>query len=221
MGAGGTVGRAVGRRPGEARAREAILAASRRCFAEQGYAGTSIRKIAREADVDHTLVIHFFGTKDALFSAVLHSVPILTDLIREASDGGPADLGRRLVRGYLECWEDPDNGRWLRVVVQAALSSPGAAAALSAFITHEVMALPADQVDSRQAELRANLAGAQLLGMAMARFVLRTEPLASADQKDVITHLAPLIQRCLTGDVADSATEAQRPAVRKNDSSSA
>lgn len=201
----GAPGRGLGRRPGDAGTREAILTASRRCFAEQGYAGTSIRKIAREADVDHALVIHFFGTKDALFSTVLRSVPIMTDLVRQVSGGDPADLGERLVRGYLKCWEDPDIGRWLGVVVRAASSSPSAAAALASFITDEVMALLAHEVDGGQAELRVNLAGAQMLGVATARYVLRTEPLASADVEDVIGFLAPLVQQCLTGDIAGSA----------------
>lgn len=203
MAASGTsAGRTPGRRPGAARTREAILDAARRCFAEDGYTGTSIRRIAREADVDHALVLHFFGTKDALFGVVLRSVPILADLVREVGAGDPAGLGERLVRGYLDRWEDPDAGRWLRVVVRAASASPNAAAALAAFIGDEVMVVLARSIGSERAELRANLVGAQLLGVATARYVVGTEPLASAGREDVVAHLAPLVQRCLTGDAA-------------------
>lgn len=198
-------GRTPGRRPGTARTREAILDAARRRFAEDGYAGASIRRIAREADVDHALVLHFFGTKDALFGVVLRSVPLLADLVSEVSEGGPDGLGERLVRGYLDLWEDPDAGQWLRVVVGAASASPKAAAALAAlasFVADEVMVVLARRISAEQAEgaeLRANLVGAQLLGVATARYVVRTEPLASAGREDVIAHLAPLVQQVLSG----------------------
>lgn len=200
MTASGTpAGRTPGRRPGAARTREAILDAARRCFAADGYAGTSIRRIAREADVDHALVLHFFGTKDALFGVVLRSVPLLADLVREVGEGDTEGLGDRLARGYLDLWDDPDGGRWLRVVVQAAHASPNAAAALAAFIADEVMIVLARRVGTEGAELRANLVGAQLLGVATARYLVRTEPLASAGREDVVAHLAPLVQQCLTG----------------------
>ncbi|MEU8801013.1 TetR family transcriptional regulator [Spirillospora sp. NPDC048819] len=203
MTASGTpAGRPPGRRPGTARTREAILDAARRCFAEDGYAGTSIRRIARESDVDHALVLHFFGTKDALFGVVLRSVPLLADLVREASEGDTGGLGERLVRGYLDLWDDPDAGRWLRVVARAASASPNAAAALAAFIADEVMVVLARRVGTENAELRANLVGAQMLGVATARYLVRTEPLASAAREDVVAHLAPVIQQCLTGDVS-------------------
>ena len=204
MTSSGTPGaRTPGRRPGVARTREAILDAARRCFAEDGYAGASIRRIAREADVDHALVLHFFGTKDALFGVVLRSVPLLADLVRDIDEqDADHDLGERLVRGYLDLWDDPDGGRWLRVVVRAASASPNAAAALASLIADEVMVVLARRVGAERAELRANLVGAQLLGVATARYVVLTEPLASAGREDVVAHLAPLVQQCLTGDVA-------------------
>ncbi|TYB44230.1 TetR family transcriptional regulator [Actinomadura chibensis] len=192
-------GRTPGRRPGAARTRETILGAARRCFAEDGYTGTSIRRIARDADVDHALVLHFFGTKDALFGVVLRSVPLLAGLAREAGEGAPDGLGERFVRGYLDRWEDQDAGPWLRVVVRAAAASPNAAAALASLIADEVMVLPARYVGGADAELRANLAGAQLLGVATARYVVGTEPLASAAREDVVARLAPLVQRLVTG----------------------
>ncbi|MFC4055958.1 TetR family transcriptional regulator [Actinomadura syzygii] len=193
-------GRTPGRRPGAARTRETILDAARRCFAEDGYAGTSIRRIARDADVDHALVLHFFGTKDALFGVVLRSVPLLSGLVREVDEGGPDGLGERFVRGYLALWEDPDAGPWLRVVVRAASASPNAAAALASLVADEVMAVLARRVGGADAELRANLVGAQLLGVATARYVIPTEPLASAAREDVVAHLAPLVQHLMTGE---------------------
>ena len=46
-----------------------ILAAARESFAEHGLAGTSVRAIARSADVDPALVYHYYGSKNGLLDA--------------------------------------------------------------------------------------------------------------------------------------------------------
>lgn len=56
-----------GRRQGEPVSREAVLAAAKQRFAEDGYEKTTLRAIAREAGVDPSMVLYLFGSKDALF----------------------------------------------------------------------------------------------------------------------------------------------------------
>jgi AcrR family transcriptional regulator len=56
------------------RSRQALLAAARAAFAESGLGGTRIDDIASRAGVDKRLVYYYFGTKDALFTAVLEEV---------------------------------------------------------------------------------------------------------------------------------------------------
>lgn len=46
-----------------------ILAAARTEFAEHGWAGTAIRAVARNADVDPALIYHYFGSKEGLLDA--------------------------------------------------------------------------------------------------------------------------------------------------------
>jgi AcrR family transcriptional regulator len=46
-----------------------ILAAARDEFTEHGWAGTTIRAVARAAAVDPTLVYHYFGSKEGLLDA--------------------------------------------------------------------------------------------------------------------------------------------------------
>lgn len=58
--------RKVPRRRGEARA--LIVASARELFAKHGYESTSIRDIARHAEVAEALVFKDFGTKDRLFA---------------------------------------------------------------------------------------------------------------------------------------------------------
>ena len=49
-------------------------------------------------------------------------------------------------------------------------------------------------------QLRAELVGSHLVGLAMARHVLRIEPLASADPETIVAIVSPTIQRYVTGD---------------------
>lgn len=196
--------RAGGRRPGVSGTREAILAAAQRGFAEHGYLATTIRGVAAAAGVDPALVLQFFGSKDGLFDAALRADPPTRDLAALLDDGGVADLGERLTRRYLELWEGRDTGPRLLAVVRGASASPSASAMVSAFMADAVMLPLARAIGTDQAELRANLTGAHLLGVATARYVLRVEPLASLDRERVVAILAPLVQHHLTGDLAGS-----------------
>ena len=50
-----------------------------------------------------------------------------------------------------------------------------------------------------QLELRAALCGTQVVGLGMIRYVIRLEPLASAEHDAVVAVIAPNLQRYLTG----------------------
>ncbi|HTY27063.1 MAG TPA: helix-turn-helix domain-containing protein, partial [Mycobacterium sp.] len=52
-----------------------ILEAARESFAERGSAGTTIRAVARAADVDPALVYHYFGSKEGLLDAATAPPP--------------------------------------------------------------------------------------------------------------------------------------------------
>ena len=68
--------------------RSRILATALRLFAAQGAAATSLREVARAAGVAPGLVVHHFGGKDGLCSAVDEFV---VDLFRVAVDSVPLD----------------------------------------------------------------------------------------------------------------------------------
>ncbi len=51
--------------------RQAILDAALECFAERGFHGVSVREIARAVGVRESGLYHHFGSKEALFDAVL------------------------------------------------------------------------------------------------------------------------------------------------------
>jgi AcrR family transcriptional regulator len=194
--------RSAGRRPGATQTRDAILAAAGASFAERGYVDTTIRQVARDAGVDPALVIHFFTSKDRLFAAALRRNAPTDGIVELARHGDVGDLGRRLVQRYLELWEDPATSGWMLSVARAASASASASAMVASFMSEAVMVPLARSIGVDDAELRANLTGAHLFGVATARYVLRVEPLASRDRDALAALLAPVVQHYLTGDLA-------------------
>lgn len=69
-------------RTGQTKAR--ILAAAEPMFADEGFRGVSMRQIAAAADVDLSLVMYHFGTKDKLYRALLAEILAAFNQVREA-----------------------------------------------------------------------------------------------------------------------------------------
>ena len=196
----------TGRRPGEPDTRKRIADAARHLFAERGFDRTSIRAVAAEAGVDPALVHHYFGTKQRLFlEAVDFPIDAVSSL--ETLAGDVDDAGERLVRFALRLWDDPVVLPRLLGVLRSAVTDPVAARMLGTLFTRQgpvqlVRALGADQPD-----LRAELVGTQLVGLAVARHVLRVEPLASADHETIVAAIGPTMQRYLIGDLGTAGSE--------------
>lgn len=190
-----------GRRPGNSGAREAILAAARVRFSEVGFDKTSIRAVASDAGVDPALVHHYFGTKQELFGAVVQ-LPVNPELTLSIVDAAPLDrLGETILRAVLGVWDSPA-GPGIVAMVRSIIGG-GDTSLARAFILEVVMervrlriATPED--DGR---LRVALVGSQMIGLLMARKVIGIEPIASAQAEDLITAIAPTLQRYLTGEI--------------------
>ena len=190
--------RARGRRRAGADTRGALNAAARTAFAERGYEGATIRMIAERAGVDPAMVSHWFGGKEALFTAALE-IPIdPAVVIPQIVAGDPEQLGERLVGRFLAVW-DATGGAPLASLVRSVAAHDAAARMLREFVSRVILARVAGAIAPDQAELRASLVGSQLIGLGMARYVVRLEPLASADHATVIAAIAPTVQRYLTG----------------------
>ncbi|MBX9363781.1 TetR family transcriptional regulator [Streptomyces massasporeus] len=197
----GTAARRRGRPPRTEAAdtRDRILTAARDEFSERGYEKTSVRGIAKSAGVDSALVHHYFGTKEQVFEAAitLSFGPALQ--APKAIEEGPLDgVGERLARFFFGIWENPATRAPLLAIVRSALTNDTAAAVFRRIIATQVLRRIAVQLELPDAELRAELAAAQLVGTAILRYVLRIEPLASADPEQVIARLAPVVQGHLT-----------------------
>ena len=191
----------TGRRPGVSGTREAILDAARRAFAEQGYQRATIRGVARLAGVDPALVHHYFGTKQELFVAAVRLPVNPVDQLTAVLAAEPDQVGPRIVATFLSIWDHAAGQNPLLALIRSAVTDEQAAAMLREFITEEVLGPLARRLGSPDARLRATLAGSQLIGLAMARYIIRVEPLASAPSAQVAAIVGPTVQRYLTGDV--------------------
>lgn len=190
----------TGRRPGKLDTRGEILAAARRQFAAKGYAGATIRAIAAAAGVDPALVHHYFGTKRELFVASLE-LPFDPLEVVAAVRGDPGQAGERLVRTLLGIWETERGKAMMQSLLRSALTDDQVLRTLRQFMVETVLAPILGEVASDRPQLRAALLASQVMGLAIVRYVVRVEPLASADAATVVAAVAPTLQRYLTGDL--------------------
>lgn len=190
----------TGRRPGPSDTKERIADAARRLFGERGFDQTSIRAIAAEAGVDPALVLHYFGTKQRLFLAVLELPFQPAERLPHLLRGDPDRLGERVVRFVLGLWESEATRPTMHAIVRSATSDSEASDLMRGLISGPFGALAA-QLPVTDANHRVTLAASQLFGLALLRYILRIEPLASADHASVIAAVAPTIQRYLAGDL--------------------
>ena len=187
----------TGRRPGTSDTRDAILVAARRGFATRGYDATSVRAIATEAEVDPALVIHYFGTKEALFAAATGMPPGMSAFVASLATIPLQDFGKALVTSYLAFVDSDDSRNAILALVRSAVSHDEAAAALRQFLTAQLLPVITQLTSHPDAQLRATLIAAQLIGIAMLRHVLRVESIASATPDNVAALVAPVIEQYL------------------------
>jgi len=204
-------GHRPGRRPGESGARADILAAARRQFAERGFDRATIRGIAADAGVDPALVLHYFGSKEQLFGAVLE-IPIDPSLIlKRVMAHDPAEMGTSIARTFLETWEPEESRSPLVAMVRSAMTNEAAMAMVRDYLGRRIFGPITATLALPDADLRATLMGSQLIGLAMVRYIARLEPLASTPLDGLVAAVGPTIQRYLTGDLGGAAGGARRP----------
>jgi AcrR family transcriptional regulator len=172
--------------------RRAILSAARSAFAARGYERTTIRAVAAGAGIDASMIMRYFGSKAGLFTAASTMDLDVPDL-RQMPAGHRGEL---LVRYLVDRWEDTARDDGLIVLLRTAVTSEDVAAQLQATLGQLITAPVAALGGDRAAE-RSGYIAAQLLGLALCRYILRQEPLASLPASQVVAAVAPSVQRYL------------------------
>jgi AcrR family transcriptional regulator len=179
-----------------ARTRAAILAAARAQFGTVGYERATIRAIAAQARIDPAMVMRYYGNKADLFVAASTIDLRLPDLAGVAR----RRMGEVLVRHFLDLWEGDLADDALVFMLRSAVTGESAAARMRAIFAEQVAGPIGDALgDDPDATRRAAMVGSQLLGVALCRYILRFEPIASTNPETLAADLAPTVQRYLTG----------------------
>jgi AcrR family transcriptional regulator len=177
--------------------RRGILEAARAIFATHGYEQTTIRAVAAQVGIDASMVMRYFGSKAGLFAAAA-SVNL------EPPDLGSVPVRRRgelLLRSFVDRWETGPSGDTLVLLLRTAVTDDAVAAQVQATV-NRLVAAPVAALGVTEADRRSALITTQLLGLVVARYILRQEPLASIPVEEIVANIAPTIQRYLTQPLA-------------------
>ncbi len=160
-----------------------------------GYQHTTIRSIAAEAMVDPALVIHFFKNKYELFLAAMLPAYQGPEMLRNALKGDRQTFGRRIAQLFCYLMETKQSHETLLGMVRVSASESQAAEIMKQFIELNLLAPMTEYIGGPDAGLRASLIGAQLVGLFVARYIVKLEPLASASFDEVAAIIGPIIQK--------------------------
>jgi AcrR family transcriptional regulator len=164
--------------------RARLLEAARLRFARDGYDGTSVRDVAADAGVDATLIFRYFGSKKALFDEVTADLPAgLLD------DGPPEELVARMVGAVVfQDWTGYGGEHPLVAMLRSSAHEDARLRMREEVCATYVRAL-ADLAEGEDAELRAELLSAWLVGIGILRSVVGTPALTGAATADLAPHI--------------------------------
>ena len=178
--------RAQQRRRTEAR----ILDAATRSFFDLGYERTTIRAVAAAAEVDAGLVMHYFGSKQELFRRVIDAAPV------PEMDAAPGQAAGQILAGLADRLTGEPVASLS--ILRSMLTNPEAADAVGA-AARRYQAQIAQAIPAEDADLRAAIISAVVLGITVSRHLVKSDELAAADPAAVINLLRPGIEALARG----------------------
>ena len=180
----------VAPRPRNAEAtRAAILNAALERFSRESYDDVGMRDIAGDVGVDAALVSRYFGSKEDLFTSVLNTCANGAELM----EGDRAEFGRRVAREVI--FEPPNEGKLKGLLIM--LRSVGSAKAMELVqrTGSERFFDPfAEWVGGEDPMVRARLAAAFIMGMAVSRQITGGFGLSTEECEKMCSRMAILLQ---------------------------
>lgn len=178
-----------------------ILAAARDEFAQHGWAGSTMRAVARAADVDPALVYHYFGSKEGLLDAATNPPQKWLESVAKVWTTPVDQLGAALIRLLLSSWADDEIGPTLRAILQTAAHEPATREKLRRVVEGSLMGVSGLGTDERDRLVRSGLVSSQMMGFALMRYVWKIEPIASMSDDEAIAAVSPNLQHYVDGDL--------------------
>lgn len=187
----------VGRRVGGGDTKVQILNAAQILFAENGLDRTTIREVAAKAEVDPALVMHYFKTKQQLF--VESITPIVQSRQSNAISTALAktsqqNRGKKLAEALVTFIMDENIQPLLLGIIRSVASDENAVKILKNLIEQVFTNEIEKYINGPDKKLRSELIGAQLIGLILARYIVKADPIASAPPDVLIKYLAPRLQ---------------------------
>lgn len=144
------------------------------------------------------MVNHWFGGKEGLFVAAL-DLPVNPEVVlSRVLDGDPERTGERIVRTFVSVWDATGGGPFV-ALLRSVASHETAARMMREFVLEVMFRRLVDTLGPDQRALRAALCASQVVGLGMARYVVKLDPMASADADTLAAAIGPNLQRYLTG----------------------
>jgi AcrR family transcriptional regulator len=170
--------------------RDRILEAARAIFGRDGYDRATIRAIATEADINPAMVMRYYGNKQSLFAAVTNAPVDLADFRTVPK----SRLGESVIRHVLEAWDDPERSATQRAILLAALSDEEARTRYVQQHQQSYAALLERLGDSRRSIEAAALMSTQIIGLLVARYILRVPRLVSMSREQLVREVGETLQ---------------------------
>jgi AcrR family transcriptional regulator len=166
--------------------RERLLEVARLRFARDGYDATSVRDIAGDADVDATLIFRYFGSKKRLFDEATATGEAPAGLL----DGPPEELVARMMREVVfHDWSSYGGEHPLLAMLKSA-GHEDTRQRIRQEVCDTYVAALAELAEGPDAQLRAELLSAWLVGVGILRSVVGTPALTEAAAADLTPHVA-------------------------------
>lgn len=174
--------------------RARILAAAKTLFSSKGYERTTIRGVARAAEIHPSMIIRYFRSKERLFAAA-----VIFDL-RFPSDVGQIPknkLGFAIVRHFLDRFEGPAAGDELPSLLRAAVTHPQAREIMIQIYEQQVAPFVKRLCSPSKSHEGPALVESQILGLAYSRYVLKLPAIARLRRKTILRRVGAAIQSYL------------------------
>ncbi len=169
--------------------RGAILRAARLLFSQRSYKSVTISDVATEAGVDSALIKRYFGAKEGLFKAALLEGRLPLDV----SEKEIAHLGGHLAHYFLPHVVSHDLQGTLMMVLHS-LEDKEVSGLTQASIDETFKQPLAQKLASGDAQLRADLVLAQIIGVVIVRNFLGNNALAALSADALSRIITPTLQ---------------------------
>ena len=171
------------------RTEAAILEAARELFAEVGFEKTTIRSVAAKAGIDPALVMQYYGNKEGLFAASARW-HVDNKRITTAALG---DIPLTALEDLLAAFEEPATRDATIALFRNCLTHDSALAIVRDDVLCENQAAIAKTIGGDDADLRAGLLAATLMGLTLARYLLEIPAVKAATREDLERVLLPML----------------------------